>query len=139
MENQGGDDMSNANKHLGAFVREHVIPKSLSVTEAARRLGVSRSALSRLLNGKVPVSLKMATRLSEAFNFDLQLLLSMKHDFERQVQHKNDQSVGVKRFAPLLAGMRTLGFEVWMNEYIFRSRFGVLWRIVSFMLNGDIS
>jgi addiction module HigA family antidote len=39
-----------------------------SVTEVARHLGVTRPALSRVLNGKAGVSADMALRISEAFN-----------------------------------------------------------------------
>lgn len=38
-----------------------------SVTEVARHLGVTRPALSRVLNGKAGVSADMALRISEAF------------------------------------------------------------------------
>jgi addiction module HigA family antidote len=41
-----------------------------SVTEVAKHLGVTRPALSRLLNGKAGVSADMALRISEAFNTD---------------------------------------------------------------------
>ena len=41
-----------------------------SVTEVARHLGVTRPALSRVLNGKAGVSADMALRISEAFNTD---------------------------------------------------------------------
>ena len=39
-----------------------------TVTEVARHMGVTRPALSRLLNGKAGVSADMALRISEAFN-----------------------------------------------------------------------
>ena len=39
-----------------------------SVTEVARHLGVTRPALSRVLNGKAGISAEMALRISEAFN-----------------------------------------------------------------------
>jgi addiction module HigA family antidote len=41
-----------------------------SVTEVARHLGVTRPALSRILNGKAGISADMALRISEAFNTD---------------------------------------------------------------------
>jgi len=43
--------------HPGIFLNETVIkPLALSVTEAAKNLGMSRSALSRVLNGKAGIS-----------------------------------------------------------------------------------
>lgn len=50
--------------HPGETLREDVLPAlGLSVTEAARQLGVSRVALSRVLNGKAAISIDMARRL----------------------------------------------------------------------------
>ncbi len=54
--------------HPGAILRELCLePLGLSVTEAARALGVSRKTLSSLVNGRAGVSPEMATRLSIAF------------------------------------------------------------------------
>ncbi len=54
--------------HPGEVVRELCIePLGLSVTAAAEGLGVSRKALSELLNGKTGISTEMAIRLSKAF------------------------------------------------------------------------
>jgi addiction module HigA family antidote len=49
-----------------------------SVTEVARHLGVTRPALSRVLNGKAGVSADMALRISEAFNTDPELWLRLQ-------------------------------------------------------------
>ncbi len=54
--------------HPGAVVREDCLaPLDLSVTEAAKRLGVGRQALSSLVNEKSAISIEMAYRLSKAF------------------------------------------------------------------------
>ena len=49
-----------------------------SVTEVARHLGVTRPALSRVLNGKAGVSADMALRISEAFNTDPELWIRLQ-------------------------------------------------------------
>jgi len=49
-----------------------------SVTEVARHLGVTRPALSRVLNGKAGISADMALRLSEAFQTDPGLWLRLQ-------------------------------------------------------------
>lgn len=55
--------------HPGEVIRELCLsPLGISVTAAARALGVSRKTLSELLNGKSGVSPEMAIRLSLAFN-----------------------------------------------------------------------
>lgn len=50
--------------HPGETLREDVLPAlRLSVTDAARELGVTRVALSRVLNGRAGISPEMALRL----------------------------------------------------------------------------
>lgn len=50
--------------HPGETIREDIIPAlNLTVTEAARQLGVSRVTLSRLMHGQAGISANMARRL----------------------------------------------------------------------------
>jgi addiction module HigA family antidote len=49
-----------------------------SVTEVARHRGVTRPALSRVLNGKAAVSSEMALRIAEAFNTDPEFWLRLQ-------------------------------------------------------------
>jgi addiction module HigA family antidote len=50
--------------HPGETLREDVLPAlKLTITEAAKQLGVTRAALSRVLNGKAALSPEMALRL----------------------------------------------------------------------------
>ena len=51
--------------HPGEVLREY-LPKNLAIGEIASRLGVSRQALSALLNGRAGVSAEMALRLEAA-------------------------------------------------------------------------
>ena len=54
--------------HPGEILADTVVRKSggLNVTEFARRLGVSRVALSRVVNGRAAVSAELAIRLAAA-------------------------------------------------------------------------
>lgn len=59
--------MMKAPVHPGEVLREDVLkPLDLSVTEAADRLGMSRGALSRVLNGHAAISPDLAIRLENA-------------------------------------------------------------------------
>ncbi len=49
--------------HPGGLVRDNVEASGWTVTEAARRLGIGRQALSRLLNGRSGISPSMALAL----------------------------------------------------------------------------
>jgi addiction module HigA family antidote len=54
--------------HPGEILKQLVIePLGLSITEAARHLGVSRSSLSKVLNGRGAVTPEMAVRLEMTF------------------------------------------------------------------------
>lgn len=53
--------------HPGAMLRDGVLtPLNLAATEAATRLGMSRVALSRVLNGRAGISPDLAIRLERA-------------------------------------------------------------------------
>lgn len=55
--------------HPGEIIRDLCLaPLELSVTSAAKALGVSRKTLSELLNGRSGISAEMALRLSIAFD-----------------------------------------------------------------------
>jgi addiction module HigA family antidote len=62
--------------HPGRILAQYL--QGRSVTEVARHLGVTRPALSRVLNGKAGISADMALRISEAFNTDPDLWLRLQ-------------------------------------------------------------
>jgi len=66
--------------HPGTVLREYLGP--VSVTEAARHLGVTRAAMSRVLNGNAGISADMALRLSEALRTSPELWTGMQAQYE---------------------------------------------------------
>lgn len=73
--------------HPGEVLREY-LPKNLPVTEAASRLGVSRQALSALLNARAGISAEMALRLESALGTSAEMWVQMQaaHDLWRARQ-----------------------------------------------------
>lgn len=65
----------------GEVLREY-LPEDMTVTEAARRLGVTRQALSALLNRRAGVSADMALRLSQALNTSAEMWVSMQAAYD---------------------------------------------------------
>jgi addiction module HigA family antidote len=83
--------------HAGRFVRTVILePMGLSVTEAARALGVTRVALSRFLNEQASLSPDMAIRLDKAFGAAMETLMRMQssYDIARAKQRRGEISVG---------------------------------------------
>ncbi len=69
--------------HPGEILRDTVLGQSgLSVTEFARKLGVSRVALSRVVNGRAAVSADMALRLAAALGGSVQSWLRMQAAYD---------------------------------------------------------
>ncbi len=69
--------------HPGEIIRELCIkPLGLSVTKAAKALGVSRKALSELLNGHTGISPEMAVRLSVAFSTTSESWLTQQMQYD---------------------------------------------------------
>lgn len=70
--------------HPGRFVKMEVLdPLGLTVTAAADALGVTRPALSALLNGRAAMSADMALRIEKAFGLKMDTLLRMQTAVER--------------------------------------------------------
>jgi len=65
--------------HPGEVIRTEIIAaNSLTVTSAAKVLGISRQALSGLLNAKVGLTGDMALRLEKAFGPKMETLMRMQ-------------------------------------------------------------
>ena len=69
--------------HPGAIIKHDCLEAlNLSVTDAARALGVTRPTLSRLINGKAGVSPDMAVRLSKAFGSTPEFWLRLQLNYD---------------------------------------------------------
>lgn len=82
--------------HPGEWLKaEFVEPSRLSVTIAAQKLGVTRQAMSNLLNGNAGLSAEMAIRFEKAFGVRADTLLRMQaaHDLARVRAQENDIKV----------------------------------------------
>ena len=82
--------------HPGEILKELCLePLGVSVTEAAKALGVSRKTLSSIINGKAGISPEMAVRLSIAFNTSSESWLNQQtqYDLWQAEQHRDDLRV----------------------------------------------
>jgi len=85
--------------HPGEIVKyECLEPLGLSVTRAAEGLGITRQALSDLINGKSGVSVDMAIRLSKAFGSTPETWLGMQMAYDLWQARERAESIQVERF-----------------------------------------
>lgn len=78
--------------HPGELLREHVLdPLNLSVSEAAERLGMSRVALSRVLNRRAGISPDLAIRLERAGVSTARFWLALQTQYELAEAMKRKQ------------------------------------------------
>jgi len=86
--------------HPGAWLRtEFIAPYGLSVTVAGEKLGVTRQAMSNLLNGKAGLSAEMAIRFEKAFGVRADTLLRMQAAHDLAEARTHEKSIKVKRIA----------------------------------------
>ena len=67
--------------HPGEVLREY-LPETLGVGEVAARLGVTRQALSALLNGRAGVSAEIALRLEAALGTSAEMWVEMQAGYD---------------------------------------------------------
>ena len=97
--------------HPGEILQElYLDGLGLSITEAAKGLGVSRKALSELVNGKAGVSPLMAMRRSIAFpNTSPQFWLNLQNQYDLWQEQDNRALASVRVFQSTQRRSRYLG------------------------------
>ena len=86
--------------HPGEFVKHEIIePHGLSVTDAARVLGVTRPALSALLDERASLSSEMALRIEKAFGVSMDTLMRMQTSYDIDLARKRENEIDVTPFS----------------------------------------
>ena len=87
--------------HPGLAVRHDCIePLGLTVSEAARRLGVSRKQLSDIVNGRAGLSPEMAIRLDKAFGGGAETWYRLQAAYDLAQAMKRADAIKVERLSP---------------------------------------
>ncbi|MEI8389804.1 MAG: HigA family addiction module antitoxin [bacterium] len=69
--------------HPGKILKQECLePLGLSITEAALKLGISRTTLSEIVNGKSGISSLMALKLAKAFNTTPEFWINMQSHYD---------------------------------------------------------
>jgi len=84
--------------HPGIIIKEILLDEStgLTVTSAAEKLGIDRTTLSRLLNGKSGVSAEMAVRLSMFLDTSPETWLNLQRDYDLCLVNKKRPKIKVR-------------------------------------------
>jgi addiction module HigA family antidote len=91
--------------HPGGFVKSEIIEAhGLSVTDAALVLGVTRPALSALLNERARLSPEMALRIEKAFGVSMDTLMRMQNSYDIAKTRQREGAIEVAPFHPGTAG-----------------------------------
>ena len=84
--------------HPGRIVRHDCLePLGLSVTDAAKILGVTRQALNNVVNAKSGISPEMAIRLAKAFGSTAETWLQMQLAYDLAAARKDEGKIKVRR------------------------------------------
>lgn len=88
----------------------------MTVKDAAERLGVSRVALSNLLNGRASLSQQMALRLKTAFGADSDELFRIQAEAESARRREEERTIAVRTYVPSLLAIKASQIDVWADE-----------------------
>ena len=84
--------------HPGGFIKHEIVePLGMTVTAAAQALGVTRAALSALLNERADLSPEMALRVEKAFGVSMDTLMHMQNNFDIARTRKRAGEIRVAR------------------------------------------
>jgi addiction module HigA family antidote len=90
--------------HPGEVIRTEIVEAhNLTVTAAAKVLGVSRQALSSLLNGQADLTGDMALRIEKAFGPKMETLMGMQSAFDIFQTRQRARQIKVRPYRPIEA------------------------------------
>ena len=85
--------------HPGGFVKDEIVEaQGITVTRAARALGVTRPALSALLNERARLSPEMALRIEKVFDVPMDTLMRMQNNYDIANARKREGEIELARF-----------------------------------------
>jgi antitoxin HigA-1 len=73
-------------------------PLNVSVSEAARVLGVRRATLSAMVNGRAALSPDLALRIEKAFGPEVGFMLRIQAAYDAAQVRKKSKAIKVKRY-----------------------------------------
>ena len=125
--------------HPGKFVRDNVIPQGLSVTQAAKAIGVGRPALSNFLNGNASLSNEMAIRLEKTFGANAAELIEQQAAYELEQQQDQNLLAATVPFVPSFLEATSNDISAWSKKIRARDQLPVLMRKLVYTTCDDLT
>ncbi|WP_352665473.1 HigA family addiction module antitoxin [Mesorhizobium sp. M0166] len=116
--------------HPGPWVRENILrPRNVSVTDAAKLVGISRPGVSNFLNAKVSATPDMAARLERAFGVPTREILDLQSAYDRHVVKAGGAAASARAYVTPFLGIQANDIVNWFSTTILaRTRLSVLLR-----------
>ncbi len=94
--------MSKHTQHPGIVFKSLVIEedKDLNISKVADMLGITRVALSRVVNGKASLTPDLAARIEKVFNISSALMLKIQASYDSQKATKKLESLELTPYQP---------------------------------------
>jgi addiction module HigA family antidote len=126
--------------HPGMWVRENVLhPRDLTVTEAAKLVGISRPGFSNFLNAKVSATPDMAARLERAFGVPARDILDLQNAFDSQVSKAGSAAASARAYVTPFLEIQANDITDWFSRTILaRTRLSVLLRTLVHSTGQDL-
>jgi len=86
--------------HAGDWLNTEIVaPRGMTIKALAQHIGVSRQALSTLLNGRANLSAEMAIRFEKAFGVQADTLMRMQTAYDLAQARAHADDIKVERLA----------------------------------------
>jgi addiction module HigA family antidote len=89
--------------HPGELVRDNLDELGVSISDAAKGLGVTRQQLDKIIAGRSSITPEIAVRLEQAIGGTADGWMRMQINFDLAHVREHESSIKVKRFAPNVA------------------------------------
>lgn len=118
--------------HPGFYIRKNVLdPRGLTVTDAAKLIGLSRQSVSNFLNEKASATPNMAARLERAFGVSATEILEMQTKYDAQADNAADAAQNARSYVPSFLHFKANDIENYFSGGIpQRAQLPVLLRVL---------
>jgi addiction module HigA family antidote len=116
--------------HPGQYVRKNILnPRKITVTEAAKLIGISRPGVSNFLNGKVSATPDMAARLERAFGVSTKTILDLQSRYDADLSKVAGAAEAARAYVAPFLNVQANDLIAWFTTTIAaRTKLSVLLR-----------